>query len=650
MDVIKRIIDALPFPIIIAIGVVLLSAWILKQYHGWENYQNVFQNRIFVVVIIFSLFNIGAYYATIFSLKYIEVERRVNLIEPLKIGISDFVGAAELGTGIAYEIEEALISKIEQERLPITVSEGIVKVTIDGHLAAEAFAKKNAVDLVVWGKLVKYDKNSFKIFPKLYIANSPENIRLQGRGLGASIINPSDISLREENAVDLANFVALTLGVLYFNNNMYSEAINVLESIKNKYESEARFYLGLSQYLKSSLDWDQALEHMKQAVKLNHEFGAAYLNMGMILVDIGFYQQAHQNFLKADEIAANTSDLELTAAVKSGLGLYYLADERYEMAEAHFKSSIEIYDRLGLKASIANQYGNFALAKLKQHKLEEAQEFLQKALAVHKEIKDWYGEANDLSNLGAVSRQSALYDMALKYQNHALGIYREYNYLKDVARELGNIAAIYHDQSKYSEAETLLKEQLKLFEQLQDISGKAIVLKQLGDLHLLQNQPDRAKLRLQESLALYLEIGHRAAEGEILYSLALAHKGLGEPDNAIEYLKRASQIAEELGNLKGMKSQVLVLWNMGTVYLGRHSYDEAIDTFNWALEISKQLGDEQLSGRMYLNIGDTYKEKGEMEFAEHNYQYALDIFSKLGDEEMLHLIKKRQKYTSNNDN
>ncbi len=634
MDVIKRIINKLPFPVILALGIIIITAWIIKQYYGWKNYGNIFHNKLFIAISIICLFNLASYYSVRFTFKIIDSKKAHSFSNSLVLAVSDFVGHPELGSSISDEIEEALLTEIRENNLNLKVLEGVIKTPISGPTEAQELAKQHSLDLIIWGKLINYGSNDVKLIPKIYIANPIEDIKLRGRNLETKIINPSDISLREESAIDYAQFTTLTFGVINFNQGKYEQAIDIFSSIKDKYEAEANFYLGLCYYLMDSFSWDNAVEHIKHSIKLYPDFGIAYLNLGMIYVDVGFLHQANDVFLKAEKIGKHKKDIELVSGASSGLGLYYMQEKDYKKAEGYFRSSLNGYKKLGSKNSIANQYGNLALSKLKQGRLDKAKDFLKMSLSIHRDVENWLGEANDLSNLGISYREFGNYSTALEYQKKALDIFRVHNYTKGTARELGNIGINYFYQKDYNAAESIFKEQLEMFDKIKDLGGKAKVLKMLGEIQLFKKAPDRAKAYFEESLALYLQIGYRAAEGELMYSLSITYRELGETEKALKYLEAASRIHLELGNAEALRNQVSVLLNSALIYSNIHAYDEAIKTLNWALKISDQIHDYSKNGIIYYYLGEIYENKKDFNAAIQKYKKALELFVIIGEQEM----------------
>jgi len=50
MEILRRIIDKLPFPIVIALAIIISAMWGIREFYGWDSYQEVFRNTIFLSI------------------------------------------------------------------------------------------------------------------------------------------------------------------------------------------------------------------------------------------------------------------------------------------------------------------------------------------------------------------------------------------------------------------------------------------------------------------------------------------------------------------------------------------------------------------------------------------------------------------------
>jgi len=50
MEILRRILDKLPFPIIVALAIIISAMWVIREFYGWDSYQEVFRNTIFLSI------------------------------------------------------------------------------------------------------------------------------------------------------------------------------------------------------------------------------------------------------------------------------------------------------------------------------------------------------------------------------------------------------------------------------------------------------------------------------------------------------------------------------------------------------------------------------------------------------------------------
>ena len=99
------------------------------------------------------------------------------------------------------------------------------------------------------------------------------------------------------------------------------------------------------------------------------------------------------------------------------------------------------------------------------------------------------------------------------------------------------------------------------------------------------------------------------------------------PDTAASYYEKARRLAVRLNYKKGLKEymfdHIAILDNKG-------SYQDALESAQQALSISRELNDSEGIGGAYHSVGNDYQYLGETELAIKNYLKACDIFEKLG--------------------
>lgn len=240
-------------------------------------------------------------------------------------------------------------------------------------------------------------------------------------------------------------------------------------------------------------------------------------------------------------------------------------------------------------------------------------------------------------------------DSLFKYSREAYSQSKKINYSGGLANSILLVGIGHHDMRKVLEARECYFLALHLFEKLDDKKGMANVLNSLGNSYMeygdfkmaIEQHSEALFLRKQlpdkQALAnSYNNLGnayagqtnfHRALDNHLkgltikeeindtsrsgLNVLAMSSLNIGrlyltieDYNRADEYLEKAKTLYEQIDNKGGL---VLAYGTIAGKYDKQKNYDKAIDAFERAIKISKQIGDEggELADN-YMRIGYTY--------------------------------------------
>ena len=111
-------------------------------------------------------------------------------------------------------------------------------------------------------------------------------------------------------------------------------------------------------------------------------------------------------------------------------------------------------------------------------------------------------------------------------------------------------------------------------------------------------------------------IGMERAYGNMGY---VAHNKIGQYQEAIDCCRIFLEIAEEMGEKKGLgavcRNMELVHANMGFAHNEIGQYQEAIDCFRKSLKIAEDMGEKKRMEAAYRNMGFAHNENGQYEEA-----------------------------------
>ena len=149
-----------------------------------------------------------------------------------------------------------------------------------------------------------------------------------------------------------------------------------------------------------------------------------------------------------------------------------------------------------------------------------------------------------------------------------------------------------------------------------------------ADLTLAQKRERIATLRglLDEYVGREPEI--RLARADLLSKLGILHYSLGEARRAIEYYEQALAIAREIGDRRGEGAH---LGNLGLAYAALGEVRRAIEYHEQALSVAREIGDRRMEGNHLANLGLLAKGQGDLARARALWEQALRIFEAIED-------------------
>ncbi|NJK67188.1 MAG: tetratricopeptide repeat protein [Microcoleus sp. SU_5_3] len=234
--------------------------------------------------------------------------------------------------------------------------------------------------------------------------------------------------------------------------------------------------------------------------------------------------------------------------------------------------------------------------------------------------------AEMLNCLGTAYRYLGKYVPAIDLHSQALDRFRKIeNRDREQAVSLNNLGKVYSAQGEYQKAVDSIEEAREIFHRINDALGEFLSLQDLIDTDSARGEHQKNIERYKSLLTLYRQFGDRLQEGNTLNKLGSTYQKIGQYQDAVEPHLQALKIFQELDDKQGQA----VSWHrLGDAYeaFGRHQ--EAIDAHQQAF----QLNDNRLEQAHTLcGLGWDLLSSGESEKAIETYEQAIAIFRELGD-------------------
>ncbi|MFD9563189.1 tetratricopeptide repeat protein [Streptomyces sp. NPDC059994] len=273
---------------------------------------------------------------------------------------------------------------------------------------------------------------------------------------------------------------------------------------------------------------------------------------------------------------------------------------RLEEAEEWYHKSLAIEEGLGNRTGMAGSYHQLGIVSQLRGRMTQAEEWYHKSLTIKEELGNQAGMARSYHALGMVAQ----------HRGHLAETEELYHKSLTIEENLGNrpgMASSYHQlgvvsqlQGRLTEAEEWYHKSLAIEEDLVNQPGMAGSYHQLGVVNQLQGRLTEAEEWYHKSLAIEEALGDRTAIAVGYQQLGAVHHLRGRLEEAEEWYRKSLTIKEDLGNRPGMASSYHAL---GITAQHRKRLAEAEEWFRKSLAIKEDLDDRPGMAVTYGQLG-----------------------------------------------
>ncbi len=269
-------------------------------------------------------------------------------------------------------------------------------------------------------------------------------------------------------------------------------------------------------------------EYCSRAIRNDRLLPSAHVTLGLLRTETGRYDQAHDAFQKALELAGTNAE------AYRGRAKVYMAQGELEAAEETYKKAIAI------KPDYWGGYNDLGVFYFRHGRYEEAIPQFEHVVQLTPQ------NAKGYRNLGAMYFSLNRYDDALENYNKSLAIQPSYALLS-------NVGTLYFNQGRFEQA-------AKMYEQaLQMEDGDHAVWGYLASAYLeipaSEEKATSATRRAIEVAEKVLDVNPR--DPDVLLGLASYYVDLDNQEEALSYLSRAVAIPSK---------NISVMWQVGYTY------------------------------------------------------------------------------------
>jgi len=238
----------------------------------------------------------------------------------------------------------------------------------------------------------------------------------------------------------------------------------------------------------------------------------------------------------------------------------------------------------------ANRLVQQGIEKLNQRQVSAAQNLLQQALNIYRQIKDTLGEGETLKNLGNAYYLQADYAQAINYQQQAVKIAQQIRNRNLESRALLNIGNAYRDWKSYPKAINYYQKSLAIARKFKIQEVEGIAIGNLGITYYESKNYPKAIEILQQGLTISRAIKDKKLESLSLVYLGQGHTALQEYAKAIKYYQQALVITRKTDN---RRQEAIIAAALGFAYEKIGNKQKARDFYQLQLILAQGFQDKE---------------------------------------------------------
>lgn len=295
------------------------------------------------------------------------INQETQMTGDFRVGVASFiVETPSIDTRVGYELAQGVYARMVEtatehqtdftinvwgpDRLPpITGQTALLREEVAAEIAANIDA-----DLLVYGSITLIE-GKWQITPEFYVNDQSfvEAAELTGHhqlGAAFSIPNEADlisrITVSREYKSRIQALVFLTIGLAYYADNMFSEAVTyfqLAETVENWPDNTGKevLYLLIGNGEMKQDHLSEAESHYRHALELDSNYARAYIGLASVYylraleparithqpddINLRFLDRAIRTYQKALTVPNQPTSLNVTTKIHLGLGQSYLS-------------------------------------------------------------------------------------------------------------------------------------------------------------------------------------------------------------------------------------------------------------------------------------------------------------------------------------
>jgi tetratricopeptide (TPR) repeat protein len=263
---------------------------------------------------------------------------------------------------------------------------------------------------------------------------------------------------------------------------------------------------------------------------------------------------------------------------------------QYQKAIDYWLQAADIYQQLGELQALGLTYDYLGITYLKIDRLDAAENYLRRRLAIARDRKDIRGQIYGYNNVGTVLLQYGNYEGAEAAFQEALILAQSVKSDEGQGLSISNLGLLAAMQGNYEAAIKHYEAAIIFRRRASDPIGEINTRNSLGDAYLALRNYDEAQISYGIARQLAREGQDVAGQFRAMRGLARTYIVAGNSNAALTELKKWTALARENQNLR---QELAALRLTGQVYQSLEDWARAQQFFADALAIASAIEDVQ---------------------------------------------------------
>jgi len=283
---------------------------------------------------------------------------------------------------------------------------------------------------------------------------------------------------------------------------------------------------------------------------------------GILLENAGKKDSALILYNRANELAIQIHNKDLSAAIMIDMGLIYSGQTNFPKATEYYTKALTLSEETGNTGNMANATRKLANMYLHEREFAKAKQMYQKVYQLFDALKDSASMGESLGSIGFASRYGGMPDTAIVYFNKAIDLFNRVRYYTFIPIAYTEIGRTYLEQKKYAEAVVNFKKALALYKTVQHNAHVDALNIFTGQALTELGVYEEAKRYLDTGLVLSIKSSDIEMQQEACWGFYNYYRKIKDYPKALDYLQEYSEIKDSISN----KAQLATITEMNTKY------------------------------------------------------------------------------------